>query len=206
MRIVLSFCLVKLVEWWHITGWSLFDWSLFRWSHKALVRARSGLGVLSNGFSPAAEEKDRSILHLWTRYASRPIDYSHSAFLFRSVGIEIQLERAIRSCFRLVYFDSIRLHAHRGCLLNGILYRQPIWFQARLIYLLFGPMTSGRTYFRRSVNRELIRCRSTWLGEVLSGSIELLYLSQCGRRASVLWPQPSFQRTEPIGARSESVE
>jgi len=59
-------------------------------------------------------------------------------------GIEIQLEHTIRSCFRLVYFDSIRLHAHRGCLLNGILYRQPIWFQARLIYLLFGPMSSNR--------------------------------------------------------------
>lgn len=60
-----------------------------------------------------------------------------------SVGIEHQLEYAIRSCFRLVYFDSIRLHAHRGCLLNVILYKQPIWFQARLIYLLFGPMSHG---------------------------------------------------------------
>ncbi|UJR22070.1 hypothetical protein I4U23_025136 [Adineta vaga] len=57
------------------------------------------------------------------------------------VGIEIELEHKIRSCFRFVYFDSIRLYAHRGCLLNVILYRQPIWFQARLMYLLFGPMS-----------------------------------------------------------------
>jgi hypothetical protein len=60
------------------------------------------------------------------------------------VGIEIQLEQSIRSCFRFVYFDSIRLHAHRGCLLNVILYKQPIWFQARLVYLLFGPMSSEK--------------------------------------------------------------
>ncbi|CAF4974870.1 unnamed protein product, partial [Rotaria sp. Silwood1] len=60
------------------------------------------------------------------------------------VGIEIQLEHSIRFCFRLVYFDSIRLHAHRGCLLNVILYKQPIWFQARLIYLLFGPMSLNK--------------------------------------------------------------
>ncbi len=63
---------------------------------------------------------------------------------FVLVGIEIQLEQSIRSCFRLIYFDSIRLHAHRGCLLNVILYKQPIWFQARLIYLLFGPISSGK--------------------------------------------------------------
>ncbi|CAF1195139.1 unnamed protein product [Rotaria sordida] len=60
------------------------------------------------------------------------------------VGIETQLEHSIRFCFRLVYFDSIRLHAHRGCLLNVILYKQPIWFQARLIYLLFGPMSLNK--------------------------------------------------------------
>ncbi|CAF1407035.1 unnamed protein product [Adineta steineri] len=60
------------------------------------------------------------------------------------VGIEIRLEQTIRSCFRLVYFDFIRLHAHRGCLLNVILYKQPIWFQARLIYLLFGPVSSDK--------------------------------------------------------------
>ena len=58
------------------------------------------------------------------------------------MGLETRLELGIRSCFRLVYFDSIRLHAHRGCLLNIILHKQPIWFQARLIYLLFGPMSS----------------------------------------------------------------
>ncbi|CAF1345149.1 unnamed protein product [Rotaria magnacalcarata] len=60
------------------------------------------------------------------------------------VGVEAQLEQSIRSCFRLVYFDSIRLYAHRGCLLNVILYKQPIWFQARLIYLLFGPMSLNK--------------------------------------------------------------
>jgi hypothetical protein len=74
---------------------------------------------------------------------------SHSTFgfckeIFFLVGIENQLEQSIRSCFRFVYFDSIRLHAHRGCLLNVILYKQPIWFQARLVYLLFGPMLTGK--------------------------------------------------------------
>ena len=63
---------------------------------------------------------------------------------FFLVGIENELEQSIRSCFRLVYFDSIRLHAHRGCLLNIVLYKQPIWFQARLIYLLFGPISNGK--------------------------------------------------------------
>ena len=60
------------------------------------------------------------------------------------MGIELHLEHNLRSTFRLVYFDSIRLHSHRGCLLNVILNKQPIWFQARLMYLLFGPMLSDR--------------------------------------------------------------
>ncbi|CAF1232724.1 unnamed protein product, partial [Adineta ricciae] len=75
-----------------------------------------------------------SYLHL-----KKKIDRFYSC---EHVGVETELEQNIRSCFRLVYFDSIRLHAHRGCLLNVILYRQPIWFQARLIYLLFGPTAS----------------------------------------------------------------
>ena len=61
-----------------------------------------------------------------------------------SVGIELPLEQNLRSCFRLVFFDSIRLHSHRGCLLNVILSKQPIWFQARLLFLLFGPMLTDR--------------------------------------------------------------
>jgi hypothetical protein len=69
-----------------------------------------------------------------------------------SVGIETQLEQSIRSCFRFVYFDSIRLHAHRGCLLNVILYKQPIWFQARLVYLLFGPMSGGKGAMKFSLD------------------------------------------------------
>ena len=67
----------------------------------------------------------------------------NQTIFFYLVGIEIELEQTIRSYFRLIYFDSIRLHAHRGCLLNLILYKQPIWFQARLVYLLFGPISSS---------------------------------------------------------------
>ena len=61
-----------------------------------------------------------------------------------SVGIDLPLEQNLRSSFRLVFFDSIRLHSHRGCLLSLILSKQPIWFQSRLMYLLFGPMLTDR--------------------------------------------------------------
>ena len=61
-----------------------------------------------------------------------------------SVGIDLPLEQNLRSSFRLVFFDSIRLHSHRGCLLNVVLCKQPIWFQARLLFLLFGPMLTDR--------------------------------------------------------------
>ncbi|CAF1034106.1 unnamed protein product, partial [Didymodactylos carnosus] len=59
----------------------------------------------------------------------------------KEVGTEPELEMDIRSCFRLMYFDSIQISYIRGCFLNLILRNRPIWFQARLFLNLFGSVT-----------------------------------------------------------------